>query len=40
MGYESAILIASRKNGYKETILKEAKFEHTPPLGQKNDHFY
>ena len=39
MGYESAILIASRKNGYKETILKEAKFEHTRPLGQ-NHHFY
>jgi glycosyltransferase involved in cell wall biosynthesis len=39
MGYESAILIASRKNGYKETILKEAKFEHTRPLGQDH-HFY
>jgi len=39
MGYESAILIASRKNGYKETILKEAKFEHTRPLG-KDHHFY
>ncbi len=39
MGYESAILIASRKNGYKETILKEARFEHTRPLGQ-NHHFY
>ena len=39
MGYESAILIASRKNGYKETILNEAKFEHTRPLGQ-NHHFY
>jgi len=39
MGYESAILIASRKNGYKATILKEAKFEHTRPLGQ-NHHFY
>ena len=39
MGYESAILIASRKNGYKETILQEAKFEHTRPLGQ-NHHFY
>ena len=39
MGYESAVLIASRKNGYKETILKEAKFEHTRPLGQ-NHHFY
>ena len=39
MGYESAILIASRKNGYKETILREAKFEHTRPLGQGH-HFY
>jgi glycosyltransferase involved in cell wall biosynthesis len=39
MGYESAILIASRKNGYKEAILKEAKFEHTRPLGQDH-HFY
>jgi glycosyltransferase involved in cell wall biosynthesis len=39
MGYESAILIASRKNGFKETILNEAKFEHTRPLGQ-NHHFY
>lgn len=39
MGYESAILIVSRKNGYKDTILNDAKFDHIRPLGQ-NHHFY
>ncbi|TVP42032.1 Glycosyl transferase family 2 [Candidatus Nitrosocosmicus arcticus] len=39
MGYESAILIISRKNGFKDTILNEARYDHTRPLGQ-NHHFY
>jgi glycosyltransferase involved in cell wall biosynthesis len=39
MGYESAILMAAKKNGYEYKIIKDAKFEHLRPLGQ-NHHFY
>jgi glycosyltransferase involved in cell wall biosynthesis len=39
MGYESAILMAAKKNGYDYTVIREAKFEHLRPLGQ-NHHFY
>jgi glycosyltransferase involved in cell wall biosynthesis len=39
MGYESAVLISAKKNGYDYTNLSEIKFEHTRPLGQDH-HFY
>ncbi|MDP8907368.1 MAG: glycosyltransferase family 2 protein [Thermoproteota archaeon] len=39
MGYETAILMAAKKNGYDFTVIREAKFEHLRPLGQ-NHHFY
>jgi len=39
MGYESVILITAKKSNLEYTILKEARFEHTRPLGQ-NHHFY
>ncbi len=34
MGYESAILYESERLGYRYSILTEAKFQHTRPLGK------
>lgn len=39
MGYESVILITALKANMRYMILREARFEHTRPLGQ-NHHFY
>ena len=39
MGYESAILYESERLGYRYSILTEAKFQHTRPLG-KHHKFY
>jgi glycosyltransferase involved in cell wall biosynthesis len=39
MGYESAILYESERLGYRNSILTEAKFQHSRPLG-KHHKFY
>jgi glycosyltransferase involved in cell wall biosynthesis len=39
MGYESAILYESERLGYRYSILTEAKFQHSRPLG-KHHKFY
>lgn len=39
MGYESAILYEANRRGYDYTILNNARFEHTKPLGL-NHKFY